>query len=294
MKALVIGASGQVGHQLVNHLKKQGRDVVGTYAEHPVSGLLRLDLRLPAECESRVLEVRPDLVLCAAGMTHVDKCEAEPALARAINVEGPLACARAADKVGAKFVYYSTEYVFDGVAGPYREEDPIRPLSVYGRSKAEAEAALARDHPSALIIRTTVVYGPEIQGKNFVYQLLTRGSKGEPMRAPDDQISSPTYNEDLALATLRLVEMKQSGVFHITGPDILDRFAFARVVCEVFGLDASKLSPVKTADLKQVAPRPLKAGLLIHKLTRVSGYRPLGVRAGLETMKKRLAESPKE
>jgi dTDP-4-dehydrorhamnose reductase len=293
MKALVIGASGQVGFQLMARLKRNGDEAVGTYSEHPVSGFLHLDLRSSPECEQRIREVRPDAVLCAAGMTNVELCETEPALARAINVQGPLACARAADEVGARFVYFSTEYVFDGRNGPYSEDDPIHPLSVYGRSKAEAEDALRRDHPSALIIRTTVVYGLDPQAKNFVCQLLARAKRGEPMRVPDDQVSSPTYNEDLAAATLRLAEMKASGIFHVTGPDVMDRFAFARVACEVFGLNPGFLSPVKTPDLKQKAARPLKAGLRIEKLISHTGYRPLGARQGLETMKRRLADEPK-
>ena len=288
MKALVIGASGQVGHQLMEHLAKQGHEGVGTYSEHPVPGLLHLDLRSHSEAEARIREARPNLILCAAGMTHVDRCETEPDLARAVNTEGPLACARAADAIGAKFVYFSTEYVFDGYHGPYSEDEPIHPLSVYGQSKAEAEEALRRDHPKALIVRTTVVYGVDPQGKNFVYQLLTRGKKREPMRAPDDQISSPTYNEDLAAATLRLAVMDASGIFHVVGPDIMDRYAFSRVVCDVFGLDSSLLSAIKTSDLKQKAPRPLKAGLRNDKLIRLTSYSPLGVREGLEAMKKRL------
>ena len=100
-------------------------------------------------------------------MTNVELCETEADLAHRINVQGPLACARAAGKIGAKFVYFSTEYVFDGRSGPYTEESPVNPINVYGRSKADAETALALTHPSALIIRTTVVYGFDRQGKNF-------------------------------------------------------------------------------------------------------------------------------
>jgi len=291
MKLLIIGASGQVGHQLMTLSTKEGHETVGTYSAHLEPGLLPLDLRSPAECEKRVLEIRPDAVLCVGAMTNVELCETESALAHLINVEGPLACARAADKIGAKFVYFSTEYVFDGRSGPYTEDDPMNPLNVYGRSKADAEAALRREHPSALIVRTTVVYGFDRQGKNFVYQLLARAKKGEPMRVPNDQVSSPTYNEDLAAATLRLTEKRASGIFHVTGPDILDRFAFAQVACEVYGLNPALLQAVMTAEFKQKAARPLKAGLLIGKLINTTGFRPRGVRQGLEAMKQRLAEA---
>jgi len=291
MKILIIGASGQVGHQLMTLSKKEGHGPIGAYASHPEDGLIHLDLRSPADCEQRILEIRPDAVLCVGAMTNVELCETEAALAHLINVEGPLACARAADKLGAKFVYFSTEYVFDGRNGPYTEESPINPLNVYGRSKADAEIALRREHPSALIVRTTVVYGFDRLGKNFVYQLLARAKKGEPMRVPNDQVSSPTYNEDLALGTLRLIEKRASGVFHITGPDILDRFAFAQVVCEVYGLNPALLQAVTTSEFKQRAARPLKAGLLISKLINATGFRPRGPRQGLEAMKQRMVEA---
>ena len=291
MKLLIIGASGQVGHQIMTLARQEGHETVGTYSAHPEPDLVQLDLRSSAECEKRIPEIRPDAVLCVGAMTNVELCETEADLAHRINVQGPLACARAAGKIGAKFVYFSTEYVFDGRSGPYTEESPVNPINVYGRSKADAETALALTHPSALIIRTTVVYGFDRQGKNFVYQLLARAKKGEPMRVPTDQISSPTYNEDLAAATLRLTEKGASGIFHVTGPDILDRFAFAKVACEVYHLDAGLLQPVTTSEFKQKAARPLTAGLRIDKLINATGFRPRGVRQGLEAMKQRLSQA---
>jgi dTDP-4-dehydrorhamnose reductase len=265
VRALVIGASGQVGAAVTARLRERGHDVVGTYHGVPQPGTRLLDLTDLAATERLIAEVEPDWVVCPAGLTHVDRCEDHPDEAMAVNRDAPAAAARAAAKRGAGFVYFSTEYVFDGTAGPYAEDDPINPLSVYGRSKLEGERRAAAENPRTVVIRTTVVYGPEPQGKNFVYQMLRRARDGEPIRAPRDQISSPTYNVDLAAATVELIERDFHGVLHVAGPAVLDRYAFAQEVCAVFGLDQGLVEPVATSALGQRARRPLRAGLAIDR-----------------------------
>jgi dTDP-4-dehydrorhamnose reductase len=265
VRALVIGASGQVGAALCARLATSGHHVVGTHRGVPGPDTRPLDLTDTAATERLLAEVGPDWVFCPAGLTHVDHCEDHPAEAFAANRDAPAAAARAAARGGAGFVYYSTEYVFDGTHGPCAEDDPVNPLSVYGRSKLEGERAVRAANPRAIVIRTTVVYGPEPQGKNFVYQLLRRGRAGQPMQAPGDQRSSPTYNRDLAAASEELARRELTGVVHVAGPEVMDRHAFARLVCQVFGLDPALLSAVTTAALGQRAPRPLDAGLRIER-----------------------------
>ena len=261
MRVLVIGASGQVGVALTARLHERGHDVVGTHYGVPQPGTRPLDLTDSVATERLIAEVDPGWVVCPAGLTRVDHCEDHLDEAMAVNRDAPAAAARAAAKRGAGFVYFSTEYVFDGTAGPYAEDDPINPLSVYGRSKLEGERRTVEENSRTVVIRTTVVYGPEPQGKNFVYQMLRRASTGEPIRAPRDQISSPTYNVDLAAATVELIERDFRGVLHVAGPAVLDRYAFAQEVCAVFGLDQGLVEPVETAALHQRARRPLRAGL---------------------------------
>src|SRR2546425_2319266 len=233
MRALVIGASGQVGAALWARLAARGPSAVGTHSRAPQPGTRPLDFTDASATETVIAETAPDWVFCPAGLTHVDYCEDHPDQAFLINRAAPAAAARAAARRGAGLVYYSSEYVFDGVAGPYREDDPINPLSVYGRSKLEGEGAVRAENPRALVVRTTVVYGPEPQGKNFVYQLLRRAATGEPLKVPADQRSSPTFNADLAAATVELVERETHGVVHIAGPLVMDRYAFARIACDV-------------------------------------------------------------
>ena len=291
MRALVIGASGQVGAALGERLSARGHSWIGTYAGTPHPGLVPLDITDARATRRLIDEAAPDWIFCAGALTHVDYCEEHPDEAFRLNRDAPGVVAQAAAEREAGIVYYSTEYVFDGEAGPYAEDDPVRPLSVYGQSKLEGEGAVRQANPRAAIVRTTVVYGPEPQGKNFVYQLLRRARAGEPMRAPADQISSPTYNVDLAAASIELAERGLAGVYHVAGPDVLDRHAFARLVCRVFGLDERALAPVPTSALGQRAARPLRAGLRMDRARALLAAPLRGPEAGLRAMRAAIEEA---
>jgi dTDP-4-dehydrorhamnose reductase len=289
MRALVIGASGQVGAALLRVLRARGHEAVGTWAHHEFPGLIRLDFADARAVERVIAEARPDWVLCPAALSHVDYCEEHPDEAFAANLHAPLAAARAAARAGAGFVYYSSDYVFDGLAGPYAEEAPPRPLGVYGRSKAEGEQAILGALERALVLRTSVVYGPERQEKNFAYQLIRACRSGKPFRPAVDQCASPSYNEDVAAATVECCERELRGIWHLAGADTLDRMAFARLVCRVFDLDGSHLTPATTAELKQKAARPLDGGLRIAKARAQLATRLRGAEDGLRAMRTALA-----
>jgi dTDP-4-dehydrorhamnose reductase len=210
-------------------------------------------------------EARPRTVVIAAAATNVDRCESEPAMANAVNATAPAALARAAHRIGAKTVFVSTEYVFDGEAGPYDEDAEPRPLSVYGSSKAAGEQAVLSADPDAIVVRTTVVYGPERQGRNFAYRLAGHLRAGKVLRVPSDQISTPTYNRDLATALVQLAQSSLRGIVHVAGPCLLGRDGFAVEVAREAGLDGTLIESVKTASLSQVARRPLRAGLISRR-----------------------------
>jgi dTDP-4-dehydrorhamnose reductase len=292
MRALVIGASGQVGAALLRALRAHGHEAIGTWAHHAYPGLVPLDLADGAALERLLADGRPDWVLCPAALSHVDYCEEHPDEAFAVNVHAPLAAARAAARAGAGFVYYSSDYVFDGVGGPYTEEAPPRPLGVYGRSKAEGERAVLGALPRALVIRTSVVYGPERQEKNFVYQLIRACRSGRGFRPAVDQRASPSYNEDVATATVECCEREERGIWHLAGADTLDRMAFARLICRVFELDGSRLTPATTAELGQKAARPLDGGLDVGRAKRRLKTPLRGAEAGLRAMQAALAAGP--
>ncbi|MHC4134092.1 MAG: SDR family oxidoreductase [Planctomycetota bacterium] len=265
MKALVVGAAGQVGGALMERVGSEA--CAGTYFETPFPGGFRFDLG-SSDAATLIARTRPDVVFVAAGMTQVDRCESERDQAFRVNCDGPGALAAAARAGGARTVYFSTEYIFDGQDGPYSEEDEPHPISVYGESKLAGERAVLDADPAALILRTTVVFGPEEQGKNFVYRLAAHLHEGSEIRVPADQISSPTYNRDLASASVALVLQRATGIVNVVGPEIMSRSAFAERVARALDRDAAPIRAVATRSFGPgSAPRPLRAGLRVDRLT---------------------------
>lgn len=285
MRALVIGASGMVGGALTRALRQRGHEAIGTYRSHKIEDYFSLDVNDGPATESLVLQTKPDWIFCPAGMTRADLCEEKPSEAWKHTVEGPLNIGRIGQRIGAGFVFYSSSYVFDGQAGPYREDDQPNPLNVYGRCKWEAERAILAQLDRWLILRTIVVYGPEAQGKNFVYQVLRAARNGTRMPVPIDQISNTTYSEDLASASVELIERNKTGLYHIAGLDSLDRYNFGRLVCKVFGYDPGFLDPLPTVQLSQRALRPLQAGLRTEKAQNELRTPLRGALEGLQAMK---------
>lgn len=268
--------------------ERRGPEAVLATTRRAREGWLQLDFAELATIEQAAALLdgyELDGIYCVAGMTAVDACEDEPELAFRTNARGPGVLAAYAQQRAVPFVYFSTEYVFDGAAdhpGPYAEDAAVRPLSVYGKSKLAGEEAVGAACAGALVLRTTVVYGPDAREKNYLYSLMRNLATGTAMRVPEDQVSTPTYNVDLIGAALGLVECGASGVFHVCGPELLGRLQFAEAVAERLGLDRSLLEGVSTAELGQRAPRPLAAGLATGKLR--SLYPQLRMRSVAEAM----------
>jgi dTDP-4-dehydrorhamnose reductase len=272
MRAVVVGGSGQIGGWLLRELRERGYEAVGTYATVAYPDLARLDAADLAGAAGWLRGQEADVVFYPAGFTWVDGCERDPAKAHSANLEQPLNLARVAADRGARFVYFSTDYVFDGVNGPYSEDSPTNPLSAYGRAKRDAELALADAMGVAVLtVRTSWVFGPERQGKNFAYQLVRSLAAGKPMVCPSDQVSSPSYGPDVARAVVRLMDQGRSGIVHVVGPEVIDRVTFAKAIATAFDLDPELVDSKPTADLSPPgatapAPRPLNGGLLTPKL----------------------------
>ena len=289
MRAVVVGGSGQIGGWLLRTLADRGHEAVGTYQSVPYPGLIRFAAgELPA-AGAALTESRPDVVFYPAGFTWVDGCERDPARAFAANRDEPLAAARLAADAGARFLFFSTDYVFDGAAGPYAEDGPTRPLNLYGRAKLEAEEALADALGAAqLTIRTSWVYGPERQGKNFAYQLAKALRAGRSLTCPSDQVSSPSYGPDVALAAVMLAERGTSGLIHVAGPEVMDRVRFARALAEGFGLDPALILAGTTAELPQATPRPPDGGLRTPRLDALAPGLMRPMSRALDDFRKRL------
>lgn len=281
---LVIGASGQVGEHLLRHLQHVDLPAHGTYYRHPAPDMSSLDIRDEAAVLALVRQLQPAVIYLPAGFTHVDRCEQDPAGSYAVNVQGTAHVVRAANAVGARIIFFSSDYIFDGTAGPYSETALPRPLSEYGRQKLLAEHSILLHAQDALIVRTTVVYGRERQGKNFVQRLVQTLQAGQTLRVPHDQVGSPTYGPNLAAATIELAEMGASGVFNIVGPAAVSRYEFALEAARAFSLPPAQIEAVSTEDLGQPARRPLQAGLCTGKAQKQLRIRLLDYREGLARM----------
>ena len=281
--AVVIGASGLVGGSLLRQL---GTDAIGTYHQRARQGLMRLDARDRHEVAALLDRIKPEVIFFPAANPNVDWCEREPEEAAASNLEPLRIVIAAAPRT--PIVAYSTDYVFDGHNGPYRENDHVSPLSVYGRLKVELEALVVA--AGGLVIRTTGVFGWEPSPpRNFVLRLLGSLRQGTSIRLPSDQIANPTYVEDLAAVSIELAREGAQGIWHVAGPDQLSRDAFGRVVADAFGLSAALIEGLPTADLEQLAARPLRGGLVCERYRLRFGRDPVRpVRGALAELRAQL------
>jgi dTDP-4-dehydrorhamnose reductase len=249
---LVTGAAGQLGTELVGAARAAGHEVVAT-ARHTRGdrGLAPLDVTDRDAVARAVAEVAPEVVLHAAAWTAVDACESDPARAHRVNAEATRHVAAAARAVGARVVYVSTDYVFDGTKPtPYAETDAPAPRSVYGVSKLAGERAVdpARD----AIVRISWVCGAT--GPNMVKTILRLASAAGTLRFVDDQRGHPTFADDAARMLVRLASEGRTGTWHVTNQGAVSWYEFAREVLRAAGHAPSRVEPIATADL--VPPRP--------------------------------------
>lgn len=273
MRVLVTGSNGLVGTKVLELLvRRPDAEPLGAYHRGRGNTYLgdfpwwTLDVTVADNVERVLEQARPDVVVHTAAFTNVDEAERQREAARALNADAVGHVARGCARRGIRLVHLSTEYVFDGTAGPYRESDPINPRGWYAQTKAAGEQQVIDAGGSWAVARTTVVYGyaPHVRA-NFVLWLVGKLRAGERVRIIDDQIGSPTLAENLAEMVVALAGSSESGIFHTAGADVISRLAFSQQVAAVFGLDAGLIDATTTAALGQPAPRPLKAGLLMDK-----------------------------
>lgn len=280
MKILVTGVHGQVGHALLQTLRDQ----------HEIVALDRTQLDLTdADAIRRVVQtVRPALIINPAAYTAVDKAEAEPALAHAINGVAPGVLAQEAAKLNAALIHFSTDYVFDGnKEAPYVETDAVNPLSVYGRSKLAGEVAIQSVGLPHLILRTSWVYGPH--GKNFLKTILRLSAERDELNIVADQWGAPTSSDAIATAVKHLLdawkiqELSQSGIYHFTNNGSTTWHGFTCAILQAYEAQTERLSlpPLKvkadaigaitTADYPTPAVRPRNSRLNQAKLNQTFG-----------------------
>lgn len=282
MRVMVTGAGGMFGHALVPRLEAAGHEVVAVRhpqdTQAPPAGdpARRRDTRpidvtdYPA-LRASALETRPDWIVHLAAWTDVDGCEADPDRAFLVNGLGARNAALAAAEAGAAVLAMSTDYVFGGaVAEPRREQDPISPLGIYGRSKMAGERGVREVNARHVIVRTSWLYGAG--GKNFVDTILARARAGGPLRVVNDQRGAPTWTEDLAGGTMALMDARQFGTYHVTGSGDCTWHEFAVAICEAAGVRA-EVAPITSDQLGRAAKRPAYSVLHNGSFEHVTGQR---------------------
>jgi len=256
MEFLVTGAAGQLGTALLQIL---GDRATGFGHE--------LDIGDPGAMEAALLRAAPAWVLNAAAMTHVDRCEREPARARRENARAPEALAAMCARHGVRLLHVSTDYVFSGTGEtPFAENATPAPRSVYGRTKLEGEARVQAALPDALIVRTSWVYG---RGRNFVAAILAQAAAGRPLRVVDDQLGRPTRARDLAEGIVALVERDAAGLYHLAnGGAAATWWDLARAALDEAGYGDTPVARIASDALQVDAPRPAYSVLDCGKAAR--------------------------
>jgi dTDP-4-dehydrorhamnose reductase len=261
-RILVIGATGQVGRELVAELSRSPErlEVISAARSHPDPARQVL-LQQPAAIKRLVRDVLPRHVILTAGATNVAWCEEHPDESRAINVAGTEATAVAARSVGASVTFISTDYVFDGIGGPYAETEPTNPINVYGAHKLDAEAAVIAVDSANLIVRTCQVFGNDPRRTNFVVRTADRLRAAEIVQAPGDLFGTPTYAPDLARALAHLTLARASGIWNVAGETFLSRYELATMVATAFGYERGAIVEVTSDEMSDPVNRPRRAGL---------------------------------
>lgn len=258
MKILVTGASGQLGHDLVIELNKRGHEVIGV-------GSKALDI---TDCDAvmcKLTELRPDAVVHCAAYTAVDNAEDDKERCDAVNHIGTENVAKACEKIDAKLLYLSTDYVFQGGGEtPWEPDDTAQPLNTYGLTKYLGEEAVREYVRKHFIVRISWVFG--INGKNFVKTMLRLGAEREQLTVVCDQVGSPTYTPDLSKLLADMIVSDKYGTYHATNEGICSWYEFACAIMEKAGLKA-KVLPVKSTEYPAKAKRPLNSRMSKDKLT---------------------------
>jgi dTDP-4-dehydrorhamnose reductase len=290
MKLLITGGSGLLGSKVAKMALARGDEVFSGYAHNiPSYGKpVRFDLLDGPGISDMVERLAPEVIIHSAALTDVDRCEREKELAYKINVEGTRDIAAAAQKVGSFLIYISTDYVFDGQCGMYREDDRPNPVSYYGYSKL-----LGEQYCGGAIVRTCVVYGSRpASGKvNFALWLLNSLKSGKEVRVVKDQFITPTLNTNLAGMVLEVADRRLCGVYNLAGATRISRYDYALQLAREFDLDLSLILPSRMSDLQWAAKRPIDSSLDTSKARRELMNKPLPLNEALRTLKTEILRS---
>lgn len=294
MKILITGTHGLLGQYLLRDFTAAGHSVIATGR-----GSARIDISAYSNCTYEVMEItdeaqtkyviensRPDIIIHAAAMAQPDACELDKEACTATNINATRFITAAAKNVGAKLIYISTDFVFSGDAGPYKESDATRPVNFYGQSKLDAETIVMHAGIDWAIVRTVLVYGNILKGtrSNMVTWVKDNLEQHKPIKVVNDQVRTPTYVGDLSKGIVLVAEKNAKGIFHISGEEVFTPYEMAVEVADFFKLDKSLMEKVDASVFTQPAKRPLKTGFIIDKAKQELGYQPISFQQGIREM----------
>lgn len=300
MKILITGAHGLLGSKLVDLLAvQQGVETIAT-ARKPLTGLphnvsfREIDITDAAGTEQVITETKPDAVIHTAAMTQVDQCETERELCWKANVTGVENVIRACEKNNTHLIHLSTDFIFDGSHGPLDETAVPRPVNYYGESKLAGEKAVQKSSLRWAILRTVLVYGvtPDLSRSNIVVWVKKSLEEKKTINVVNDQWRTPTLAEDLAMGCYLAASRKATGIYHISGEEMMTPYDIAIATADHFKLDKSLIKAADSGTFTQPAMRPPKTGFIIAKAKKELGYKPHTFREGLAVLSSWLNSRP--
>lgn len=292
MRVLITGASGLLGSKLAELAVKHGYEVYSGYNRNKsIRGKpVKLDVSDKEAVKNAFKHIKPEAVIHTAALTDVDKCETEKESAWKINVEGTQNIVEECKKYNAFLVYVSTDYVFEGSKGMYKEEDKCKPVNYYGFTKLEGEKKVST-LDEWCIARASVIYGanPATGKTNFALWVLESLRKGEPIRVLADQWVSPTLNINLSEMVLEALEKRLTGIFHLAGATRVSRLEMAKLIAKTFKLNDRLIKPILMKDIVWKARRPADSSLDVSKAKSMLSNKPLNLDGALKELKNELA-----
>jgi len=279
---LITGASGQLGMSLKKIFNSK-YEIISTTGNNTSGGSsIYLDVTNPMLYKEVVEMTNPELVVNLAAMTSVDLCEKNPELAYSINIGG---VDNLVNAFRGPIIHISTDYVFDGESGPYKEDDTTYPLNVYGLSKLESEKLLLDQSEDSLVIRSNVLYDYSSKSEaSFLNWVVESLNQEKEISVVEDQWNNPTWTGSLAVVIDRAIDTQVTGLVHWGDGDLVSRFDFANKIADVFNLKKSLIKPILTSELNQTAKRPLKSGLTSDYAQNILNLEPPTIKECLETI----------
>ena len=274
MRILITGAFGQLGHALQSVLaKKSNYELIctGRKVKKGQEGI-PLDIRNQVALKELINTTAPDILINLAAMTNVDACELNPKLAGEINVAG---LEHICNSFKGKIIHISTDYVFDGTSGPYKEDDPLNPISIYGKTKLASEHILLEKDIKNLVIRGNVLYdySPHTSA-SFLNWVVSSLKGNQEIKVVEDQFNNPTWTRSMSDIIKLSIENDLEGIIHWGDSEHISRFEFAKLIAKKFSLNESLIKPVLTSELNQPARRPLQSGLSTENLVNMLNIIP--------------------